>query len=169
MNIVIQPYSLDLKPYFGPHAENPKNYPYWDHLIKLLKKDKHSLTQIGIQGETVLKCQKLLIAQSFSDIRKAIEKTDLCLCIESFLFHMAHLLKKPCVVLWGVGDPLLFGYPEQVNLLKDRKYLRRNQFDINGKLGPLPHHNKDAFVEPEHVIRAINTTLKGVKEIEAHE
>jgi hypothetical protein len=55
------------------------------------------------------------------------------------------------IVLWGRSDPEIFGHPENINLLKDRQYLRPEQFrwwdDVE--------YSEDVFVSPEVVIITI--------------
>jgi hypothetical protein len=56
---------------------------------------------------------------------------------------------KPGIVLWGQSDPLIFGHPENNNLLKDRKYLREKQFWWWEQCD----YNAEAFVRPEEIIK----------------
>jgi hypothetical protein len=60
------------------------------------------------------------------------------------------------VVIWGKSDPLLFGYPENVNLLKDRKYLRARQFYIWDD----EPFDPEVFVEPAEVVKAVKKLLE---------
>jgi hypothetical protein len=64
---------------------------------------------------------------------------------------MAKHLGKPGIVLWSVSDPEIFGYPENLNLLKDRKYLRKDQFAVWEAVTLDP----ETFVGPEEVYRAL--------------
>jgi hypothetical protein len=50
--------------------------------------------------------------------------------------------------VWGVSDPLIFGHPENTNLLKDRKHLAKNQF----LWWEQTEHQDERFVEPNEVI-----------------
>jgi hypothetical protein len=70
--------------------------------------------------------------------------------VENFFPHFVHYNfkgEKKGIVLFGKSDPEIFGYPENINLLKDKSYLRWDQF------GPweMTDFVKEAFVEPQVV------------------
>ena len=71
---------------------------------------------------------------------------------DSFFQHLGWDEGVPGIVLWSVSDPLIFGHPENVNLLKSREYLVPNQFlwweDVE--------HKSERFVEPEIVINSLS-------------
>jgi hypothetical protein len=134
--------------------KNPKNYAHWGKVIPVLK-EKYHLIQIGIEGEEDLGCHEFRKSASFSDIRLLISKSDGWLCVETFLMHMGHLLGKRGVVIWHVCRPDLYGYTENINLVKDKKYFRPNQFDL---FEDTPY-NEEAHVAPKKVIEAVNTLL----------
>jgi hypothetical protein len=54
-------------------------------------------------------------------------------------------------VIWSQSNPLIFGHEENINLLKDKKYLRKEQFYLWEQC----EYNKDAFVEPTTVLKHI--------------
>lgn len=145
--ILISPYSRKLR----NGNRNAKNYPYWKDLYKMLRELDKDITQIGIKGEKQFSkdCRKNL---SLSDVKELIIKCNFWVSVDNFLQHMAHHLQKPGVVIWGVSDPLIFGYPENLNILKDRKWLRKNQFDTWENCG----YNIVAFPNPEDIIESIN-------------
>jgi hypothetical protein len=63
--------------------------------------------------------------------------------------HLAWSEGKPGIVLWGISDPLIFGHPENTNLLKGREYLASNQF-----LWWEAHEfDADRFVKPDVVLQ----------------
>ena len=51
------------------------------------------------------------------------------------------------------SDPVIFGHPENVNLLKDRKYLREKQFWLWEQC----EFNADAFVTSDVVLEALES------------
>jgi hypothetical protein len=53
--------------------------------------------------------------------------------------------------VFGQSDPNIFGHPENINLLKDRKYLREKQFWIWEQAEFI----EEAFVTPDVVIDAL--------------
>lgn len=118
--IIISPYAKTLR-VDKPH---PKNYPYWEEVLKHVNEE---IVQIGIEGEPKL----------VNDFRKNLSLTELAelvkncktwISVDSFFQHFCWEQKKKGIVLFGQSDPLIFGHPENINLLKDRKYLRERQF-----------------------------------------
>ena len=69
--------------------------------------------------------------------------------VESFFQHFCWDLKKPGIVIWSQSDPIIFGHKENINLLKDRSYLRKDQFHIWEQC----EYNKDAFISPTQVLK----------------
>jgi ADP-heptose:LPS heptosyltransferase len=128
---------------------NPKNYPYWKELVKGLA-DDYDIIQIGVEGEEQL-VEDFRVDLPISDIKNLLRCADTWISVDNFLPHLAHLLKKPGIVLWGESDPNIFGYPENKNLLKSRRNLRPDQFGIwDGRT-----HRPEIFVDAEVVINAV--------------
>ena len=71
---------------------------------------------------------------------------------DSFFQHLGWDCKKYGIVLWSVSDPLIFGHPENINLLKDRNNLVQNQF----LWWEQTEHDANKFVSPEIVIESLN-------------
>jgi len=138
--IVIHPFA---KPLHNGKT-NPKNYPYWKELIALIDEP---IVQVGVEGEEELvpDFRKNL---SISDLKQLISECRTWVGVDSFFQHLAWSVGKKGIVLWSVSDPNIFGHPENLNLLKDRKYLAANQF-LWWDYTP---YNKEAFVKPEEVI-----------------
>ena len=139
--ILISPYSKKLV----NGKQNPKNYPYWKELIKLIDEP---IIQVGIDGEEQLVpefCKNLPIAR----LKELIAECRTWIGCDSFFQHLAWDCKKPGIVLWSVSDPLIYGHPENINLLKNRDYLALNQF----LWWDFTEYNPDAFVLPEEVVK----------------
>ncbi len=137
-----------------PHAQwmrngmpNAKTYPYWREVIALLDDE---VVQVGVEGEEQL-VKDMRIAQPLKEIHALLVRCDYWVSVDSFLPHLAHHIPKPGVVLFSVSDPTIFGYPENLNLLKDRCHLRPNQFAIWEEQS----YNPEAFLEPKAVLKAI--------------
>lgn len=95
--------------------QTPKSYPFWAELLPMLADhDVREVTGICTQEQ----------------LKAAAEWCDIWITIDSFWPHYIkfHDFKKRGIVLWGPSDPLIFGYPENVNLLKSREHLRPDQF-----------------------------------------
>ena len=65
-------------------------------------------------------------------------------------------MPKHGVVLWSLSDPAIFGYEENLNLLKDRAYLRAKQFRVWEEQSCVP----DAWLEPDEVVARIREWRK---------
>lgn len=118
--ILISPYSKKL----SNGKTNPKNYPFWKEVIEGINEP---VIQIGIEGEEQLTAdfRKNL---SIPEIKQLIKDCRLWISCDSFIQHLASLSGKRGIVLWSVSDPNIYGYPENVNLLKSRDCLSKNQF-----------------------------------------
>lgn len=118
--ILISPYSKKL----SNGKNNPKNYPFWKEVIEGINEP---VIQIGIEGEEQLTAdfRKNL---SIPEIKQLIKDCRVWISCDSFIQHLASLSGKRGIVLWSVSDPNIYGYPENVNLLKSRDCLSKNQF-----------------------------------------
>lgn len=147
--IVISPYSKKLL----NGKENPKNYPYWRELIAMI--DDH-IVQVGVEGEEQLvpDFRKNL---SIAELKQLVRECKTFISCDSFVQHFGWAEGKQGIVLWSVSDPNIYGHPENINLLKDRKYLAENQF----LWWEFVNHNPESFVSPEEVfynLQNIHTT-----------
>jgi len=127
--------------------KNPKNYPFWREVIYELP---GHVVQVGVDGEEQLVDdfrQNLPLAE----LRELVRNCRIWLSCDSFLQHLGWDEGKPGIVLWSVSDQLIFGHPENINLLKGREYLVTNQF----LWWENTQHNPDAFVQPKEVLEAL--------------
>jgi ADP-heptose:LPS heptosyltransferase len=139
--IIISPYSRSLR----DGKENPKNYPYWEELVSQIKEP---IVQVGVDGEKQL-VEDFRKNLSIPELRKVITECRTWISVDSFFQHLAWDCGKPGIVIFGQSDPLIFGHPENINLLKDRFYLRKHQFWWWEQC----EYRKDAFVKPEEVLK----------------
>ena len=142
--IVISPYSKKLR----NGKENPKNYPYWEELIAWIQINVgFDIVQVGVEGETKLvdDCRFNL---SVIELRNLINECQTWISCDSMFQHLAWSEGKQGIVLWSVSDPLIYGHPENINLLKNRSYLVQNQFLWWDSY----EFNPEAFVKPEEVV-----------------
>ena len=138
--IIISPYSKALL----SGKQNPKNYPYWKELIAMIDEP---IVQVGIEGEEQLvpDFKKNLPIPA---LRELLWQCRTWVSCDSFFQHLAWDEGKEGIVLWGVSDPLIYGHPENTNLLADRKYLAENQF----LWWEFVEHQNERFVKPEIVL-----------------
>jgi len=142
--ILISPHSKPLR----NGGNNPKNYPFWREVLKGLNGQK--VLQIGLPEEEKI-CKDFYFPPNLKSVKELLLECDTWVSVDNFLPHIAHHVKKPGVVIFGQSDPSIFGYKENINLLKSREYLRKDQFQIWEQC----EYNPDAFVEPGIVIDAI--------------
>ena len=151
MRIIISPYSKKLREKNTPH---PKNFPYWKELLLLLP--EYEIIQIGVEGEERLveNCKFNLPTPALIELSTDI---DTWISVENFFPHFMHLNHPTIegVVIFSQSDPAIFSYPENINLLKDKKYLRWDQY------GPweMAEFKKEAFVSPEEVAKAVKSIV----------
>lgn len=131
-----------------PH---PKNYPFWKELIPMI--NEH-IVQVGVEGEEQL-VSDFRKNLSLKELEKLVHECKTWISVDSFFQHFCWDLGKRGIVLWGQSDPIIFGHPENVNLLKDRKYLREHQFWMWEQTRADPNH----FVKPDVVINALKEFL----------
>jgi ADP-heptose:LPS heptosyltransferase len=131
---------------------NAKHYPYWEEVVDLIK-DKYHLIQLGTPEDEVY-CEDFRHL-NLMQIEELLKECKTFITTDSFLTHLAHRIGKRGIVIYGISDPLLFGYPENINLLKDRKYLRELQF------WPWPgvKHSHKPFVDAQTVANALKELL----------
>ena len=123
--IVISPFSKKLL----NDKNNPKNYPYFNEIILGLKYQNFDIIQLGITGEYIFNNVEPYFDISFSEIIQIINNSFVWISVDNFLPHLLTVYHcKPGIVVWGQSDPNIFGYDHNINLLKDRKYLRAKQF-----------------------------------------
>jgi hypothetical protein len=124
--IIISPFSRQLR----NGENNPKNFPFWPDLIELLRNDGIKTIQIGKGQEPTIWADEKVFDASLKKLGELLHTTDGWISVDNFFPHLAMYHKKPGIVIWSVSDPKIFGYEENFNILKDRKYLRLKQFDI---------------------------------------
>jgi len=98
---------------------------WWNELIPLLNKP---VKQILWGNETKLNCQHVENPK-LEEIEKLLDECETFICIDSFLQHLNHgRNKKKGIVVWSKSDPKIFGWPENINILKYPEKLRSDQF-----------------------------------------
>lgn len=141
--IIIAPYAQKLR----NGKENPKNYPYWPELIEMINQP---IVQVGVNGEQQL-VEDFRPNLSIADLTLLVQECSTWISVDSFFQHFCWDLKKPGIVIWSQSNPNIFGHPENINLLKDTNYLRKEQFYLWEQC----EYIKDAFVHPSQVIKHI--------------
>jgi len=138
--IIISPYSQKLR----TGKKNPKNYPYWKELIAMIDEP---IIQVGIDGEEQL-VDDFRKNLSMDELSSVVRECRTWISCDSFLQHLGWDLGKKGIVLWGPSDPLIFGHSENINLLKDRSHLVKDQFIW----WEATEHQDERFVSPQIVL-----------------
>ena len=147
--IIISPYSRRLR----NGKNNPKNFPYWEDVVKKLKLEDYKIVQVGVNGESKIDgVDEYLINLSLKKLSELINKCNVWIAVDNFFQHLAFMGGKRGIVIFSQSDPEIFGHKENVNLLKGRQYLRERQFDI----WETTEYKEEAFVTSIDVINAVN-------------
>jgi len=146
--IIISPYSKLMR----NGTKNPKNYPYWVELVRLLHEKGYHTIQVGVAGEEPIGAKEIHIGLPLRKLEGMIKKCDIWISVDNFFHHLADLIGKQGFVLFGQSDPVIFGHESNINILKDREYLRALQF------APWEEskHQEDAFLKAEDVMKVID-------------
>jgi ADP-heptose:LPS heptosyltransferase len=153
MNIIIAPWARPMRIADKLH---PKDYPRWPEVVGLLQHKGHRVIQVGKQGEKMVSGVSVFYRDlTLEALAHEVWKCDTWISVDSFFQHFCWDLNKPGVCIFGVSDPLIFGHPENVNLLKDRKYLREKQFWLWEQADRID----ESFVDPEAVVDAVESII----------
>jgi len=151
MQIVISPWARTMR----NGKANPKNYPYWKAVVEKLKKQDIHIIQIGRAGEKIIEGVGEMITDSpLEELERLIDKSDTWIAVDNFLQHL--ITSKPGVVIWALSDPLIFGYPQNTNILISRGWLKPRQFDI----WEVEEFNPKAFPKPDQVVEEVMKLIK---------
>lgn len=145
--IVISPYPRKLR----NGERSAKEYPYWEKLISSLRSSGYYIIQIGQGEENKLGADEYAFDLPLDELEKFVIKCDGFISVDNFFQHFCAMLGKRAIVLFGKSDPEIFGHNENINLLKDRKHLRLNQFEI----WEIEKYEKECFVSPEVVLEKV--------------
>jgi len=120
---------------------NAKEYPYW--------KDFYALAN---DYEIVIVNEK----KSNEELISLIKWCDIWISVDSFIPHFVSFYKlKKGIVLFGKSDPSIFGYETNINVLKDDKNLRKEQFlwwedEV---------YDPNVFVSPETLLKIVKKAI----------
>lgn len=150
MIIIVSPYSKKLQDTY-PH--NPKNYPFWYAVTHALIQKGDTIIQIGKGNEQTIPATSYKFDLSLKDLRILVEQCDTWISVDNFFPHFCacHFPNKPGIVLWGVSNPRVYGYPTNTNLVGDFNYIASYQF---GKWQPT-QFNTRAFSSAEEVLASV--------------
>jgi len=164
MKILISPFAQKLR----NGKDNPKNFPYWPELVAKLLDAGFDVVQIGSLKDTPIKYENVqphdhVGTFSFEqnlklkEVANLIKECDVWISVDSFLQHLCayHKLKRG-IVIFSKSDPNIFGYTRNINILKNRSYLRKHQM----WLWEQEEYDKDAFVSAQEVFDTVHKVLE---------
>lgn len=135
---------------------SPKNFPYWGETVAGLAASGHEVLQLSCAQEAAVPGARRMDDLPLEKIAELIKSSETWLSVDNFAHHMAWTLKEPGIVIFGMSDPAIFGHPENINILKDARYLRARQFGLWSQ----EPENPAAFVGPQAVLEAVRLSIK---------
>lgn len=149
--VIISPFSRGLR----NGARNPKNYPHWKEVVTLLRENSVKVIQVGVEGEEDIGADEWKKNMRLADLTQLVKSANTWAAVDNFFPHMAATIKKKGVAIFGRSDPAIFGYPDNLNLLKNKECLRPNQWE----LWEQDSYRDDVWVTPDIVCLAIFSLL----------
>lgn len=134
---------------------NLKSYPYWGPVVRAIRDAGLSVTQLGVDGDTMLDVDEFLLNRPMGDLRDRIARATLALSVDTWLHHAAHALGVPAVVVWTVTDPLVYGYRSHTNLIGSGESLTANQFGFMDAMWAGMKSTPPAYVTPAQIVKAV--------------
>ena len=148
MKIIISPYSQRLK----DNRRNAKNYPYWNKIIDAFK-DTDTIIQIGLSYEEKLNnVHEFKKDLDFDELENLVKLSDFWMSVDNFFPHFCNTIDSSGLVIFSKSDPMIYGYSRNINILKDRKYLRHDQFGLWDECA----YDEESFIEPSIIIEIVN-------------
>jgi len=104
----------------APASDSPRKIMpahIWHELIEMLKLDNAQVLQVGRMFDLHIRnAYSLLGLTTPRQMINVIRKSDVVITSDNFIMHVAHLLNKPAVVLWGATSKNIYGYKEQIHI-----------------------------------------------------
>ena len=155
--IIISPFS---KKTHATGKKSPKDYPYWKELMILCHTKNVYTIQIAISDEFNIGADERLNNLRFCELKDLLFECESFISVDNFFHHFAHYYdpNKKGIVIFSQSDPKLFGYDSNINLIKDKKYLRpgKEQYQFWEQASYLP----ESFVSAEVVFENMCNLLR---------
>jgi ADP-heptose:LPS heptosyltransferase len=146
--ILISPYSRKLR----NNKRNPKDFPYWKELVTLLKNAGFYIIQVGVANEEKIEgVDECLFNKSLNELKGIVNECVTWISVDNFFQHLCWLNNKPGIVIFGQSDPEIFGHKENINLLKSREYLRKDQFNI----WESSEYRENVFIDTQVILSSV--------------
>jgi ADP-heptose:LPS heptosyltransferase len=92
----------------------------WGSLIKLLKRRGHEVVQLGSKMDVSLPGVRKISCKNVIDLMYVLSKSRFHIGNEGGLIHLAHAVGTKSAVLFGPTNPVLYGYPDNINIYADK-------------------------------------------------
>lgn len=141
----------------SPFSHPAKTYPYWKSLVELLTNEGYEVIQLGKTPEPKL-TGNTLFDLSMMDIISKSKKCLTFISVDNFYPHLmnCHYPKIKGFVLFGTSSPSIYGYKQNVNIIKSVNNIKENQFERWGNQKP----DNNSWLEPIFVMEIITKNLK---------
>lgn len=129
MEILLSPYSRKLL----NGKVNPKNYLYFPFVISKIraKYPEARFVHVGTSDrEQFPGTAEHLVDLPMWELKKRLDSCFTWISVDNFFHHFAAYYGKMGIAIFTVSDPNIFGHPINYNLLKDRLYLRKRQYQL---------------------------------------
>ena len=151
--IIISPYAraLPIK------KRNAKNYPWFKEIVEELNKIGYYVIQIGTKEEKEIEGVKEFIKnKTIEEIAKILKDSYLWISVDNMVQHLANTINKRGIVIYGKSNPKNFGYSQNINVIKDEKYFRKDQFSwwMNEDF------DDNVFVKPDKIIEIVKDFIE---------
>lgn len=161
IKILLAPFSKPI-PNGDKLIPSPKDYPHWENLVSELKRTgRYEFGQISVTGQPELKLVSRYHQNlTYRQMVELVQEYDTFISVDTFLPHIAHLLGKVGVVLWGMGNPKYFGYEDNLNIYKDEKYFREDK--LTWMVWAYTQANENAWDKPCTVANKIKSRINSL-------
>jgi ADP-heptose:LPS heptosyltransferase len=89
----------------------------WQNIAAELKGKGIFVVQAGLKDDTYIKGTYSLLGMTTSQqLISLLKRSDAIICVDNFIMHAAHIIKKPAVIIWGPTHPTVYGYPEHTHI-----------------------------------------------------
>ena len=147
--IAIAPYAKKL----SKNKPNPKDWPFFPKLIRLLRQHIPDciITQLGADGEELFDVNQDITGLPIKFLIKQLHEFNIIISVDSYIPHVCAAIGKQCIVLFSVTDSSIFGHSSNINLIKDKRFIAENKFDVLEKI----MYDPEAFMKPDIILTLI--------------
>lgn len=133
---------------------NPKSPPtsFWRPIVKHIQSLGYTVVHVSGYPEPSVGADESVVRPEIEDLERMLKNCAFFVSVDTFLQHLGNMVGKRGVVVWSQSDPAIFGYPENINVFKDRKYFRKLQFQTWAQTP----YMEEAFPSPGDVKKAVD-------------